>query len=103
MNTLALNEVLETLRSINLTSEERQWLVSHLTDEASQIRPKAYEIEEQPTDMLREETPLQTYTMEEINAMIDESEQQMTNGEYYTMDEVHHMMDEFVKYQAVAV
>ena len=105
MDTSALNEVLQTILSYNLTTEEKQWIASRLCAETtSPNRPKTYEMNEEETaDVLREDSPLLPYTMEEINAVIDESEQQIANGECYTQEEVHRMMDEFVRYQAIAV
>lgn len=52
-----------------LTKDDTAWLIQYLMESSHQ-------------------RPLRPYTMEEINAMIDESERQIANGEYFTSEEV---------------
>ena len=63
-----LNGLLQYLLA-TLSYDNRAWLSQHL-------------IEPQASDALA------PYTMEEINARLDESEQQITAGEFYTTEEV---------------
>lgn len=61
---------------LTLSPSDIQWLMgelSYTSHEPEQLKP---------------------YTMEEINAMIDEGERQIANGEYYTTEEVMDMLAE---------
>lgn len=44
-----------------------------------------------------EEYPLTPYTMEEINAMIDEAERDFESGRFYTTEEVIHEVEEEIR------
>lgn len=72
MSTATLNNLLEYLYG-TLTPDNMRWVGKHLIEYAD-----------------KEET-LKPYTMEEINAMIDESERQIAAGQYQDFDEA---MDE---------
>ena len=66
-------ETLTNLRDYligTLSKEDMAWLTAELAAHA------------------KEEEKLKPYTMEELNAMIDESEQQIANGEVYDFEEV---------------
>ena len=80
MNTPALNEALEVIRSYKLTAAEKQWLANRLYNDAKGGSPVEYEIAEDAADMLNEEMPLEPYTMEEINARLDEAEREFEAG-----------------------
>ena len=70
MSTVALNGLFEYITN-SLSEEELMWLVAELNTVTSKSRRK-----------------LEPYTMEEINARIDESERQIAMGECSTTDDV---------------
>lgn len=80
MNTSVLNEVLDNILTLNLTTEERQWIASRLCADVPQGKPLNYKMEEGNTDMVGEETFLQPYTMAEINSRLDEAERELEEG-----------------------
>lgn len=80
MSTTALQHVWETILGYNLTTANKRWLAEHLIE---QVEAETKE-------------HLKPYTMEEINAMIDESEADIAAGRVYTREEMSQMMNEFV-------
>ena len=72
MSTAALNNLLEYLYG-TLTPDNMRWVGKHLIEHAEK------------------EESLKPYTIEEIHAMIDESERQIAAGQYHDFDEA---MDE---------
>lgn len=70
MSTVALNGLFEYITN-SLSEEELMWLVTELNTVTSKSRRK-----------------LEPYTMEEINARIDESERQIAMRECSTTDDV---------------
>ena len=72
MSTATLTNLLEFLYGI-LTPSNQKWLGEHLIEHAESI-----------------EDPLRPYTMEEIDARLDESERDIEEGRYYTTEEVFH-------------
>lgn len=80
MSTTALQHVWETILEYNLTTANKRWLAEHLIE---QVEAETKE-------------HLKPYTMEEINAMIDESEADIAAGKVYTREEMSQMMNEFV-------
>ena len=80
MSTLALNNLWEFLLGQGLSASNERWLAEHLIEHAES----------------RERTELQPYTMAEINAMIDEAEEDFRTGQIYTEAEATKMMRDFV-------
>lgn len=80
MKTQVLNEVLEVIRSYNLTAAEKQWLANRLCNETTGSLPVEYEETGGAVDMLNEDMPLEPYTIEEINARLDEAEREFEAG-----------------------
>ena len=74
MSTATLNNLLEYLYG-TLTPDNMRWVGRHLIEHADK------------------EEPLRPYTMEEINAMIDESERQIAAGQYKPIEEVFSRWD----------
>ena len=72
MSTATLNNLLEYLYG-TLTPDNMRWVGKHLIEHAEK------------------EESLKPYTIEEIHAMIDESERQIAAGQYHDFDEA---MDE---------
>lgn len=81
MNKSALEDALNFIHSINLTAEEKIWLASQLSAEATRQTPVVYGTEGGMADILKEETPMEPYTMTEINARLDEAEREFESGE----------------------
>ena len=77
MSTAALTGLRDYLTS-TLSTTNMLWLSAQLTEYAKK----------------QEKAPLKRYTMEEINAMIDESERDIADGRVYDFDEA---MDELEK------
>lgn len=75
MSTAALQNVWNTILGYNLSTENKRWLAEHLIEQVEA---------ETQSQAQSEVTP---YTMEEINAMIDESEADFAAGRFYTMEE----------------
>lgn len=75
MSTIALNGLFEYITN-SLSEEELIWLTTELTSVTS--KPKRQ---------------LKPYTLEEIDARIDESERQIAMGECSTTDEVFHRLN----------
>lgn len=76
MSEATLSNLLEYLYG-TLTPRNMLWMAERLTEHAKQ-----------------EEESVKPYTMEEINARIDQSERDFTEGNYYTHEEVLKMLDE---------
>ena len=82
MSTATLNGLLEYLFA-TLTPSNQKWLGEHLIEHAESI-----------------EAPLRPYTMEEINAMLEESERDFEAGNCYSTEEAIKMcMEETSKMQ----
>ena len=71
MSTVALQDLLDMILGYNLSTANKRWLAEHLIE---QVETETKE-------------KLEPYTMEEINAMIDESEVDFAAGRFYSMDE----------------
>lgn len=71
MSTVALQDLWNTILGYNLSTANKRWLAEHLIE---QVEAETKE-------------KLEPYTMEEINAMIDESEKDFAAGRFYSMDE----------------
>lgn len=71
MSTVALQNLLETILGYNLSTANKRWLAEHL------IAQVEAETKEQ----------VEPYTIDEIDAMIDESEADFAAGRFYSMDE----------------
>ncbi|MCR5659901.1 MAG: hypothetical protein K6G25_11335 [Bacteroidales bacterium] len=76
MSTATLTNLLEYLYG-TLTPNNMKWLGEHLIEHAEKM-----------------EDPLQPYTMEEIDAMLEESERDFEAGRCYSTDEVLKMCEE---------
>ena len=85
MSTVALNGLFEYITN-SLSEEELKWLVAELNTVTSKSHRK-----------------LEPYTMEEINARIDESERQIAAGMVYTEEESDAMMDQIVDELSISV
>jgi len=73
MSTATLTSLLEYLYG-TLTTDNMRWVGEHLIEHANQ----------------QEEHRMKPYTMDEINAMLDEAEAAFEAGDYLTNDEVFH-------------
>lgn len=69
MSTVALNSLLDYLTAA-LTKDNKQWLADHLYQQ------------------VRSENAVTPYTMEEIDTMLHEAEEDYTAGRYKTNDEM---------------
>lgn len=81
MSTAALQNVWNTLLGYNLSTANKRWLAEHLIEQ----------VEQETAGQVK------SYTMEDIDAMIDESEADIAAGRYYTQEEARqhrkaHMM-----------
>ncbi len=76
MSETTLTSLLEYLYGA-LTPSNQRWLAEHLIEHAK-----------------FEEEALKPYTMEEINARIDQSERDFAEGDFYSHEEVLKMLDE---------
>ena len=72
MTITALQNVWQTILGFNLSTSNKRWIADHLYEQ------------------VREEESLKPYTMEEIDARLDESERDIEEGRYYTTEEVFH-------------
>ncbi len=77
MSEATLTSLLEYLYG-TLTPSNQRWVAAHLVEHAN----------------VEEGEALKPYTMEEINARLDQSERDFAEGNYYTHDEVLKMLDE---------
>ena len=77
MSEATLTSLLEYLYG-TLTPSNQRWVAAHLVEHAN----------------VEEDEALKPYTMEEINARLDQSERDFAEGNYYTHDEVLKMLDE---------
>ena len=75
MSTATLTGLLEYLYG-TLTPNNMRWVGEHLIERATKEEEEA--------------STLQPFTMEEIDAMLDEAEQDFEAGEFLTHDEVFH-------------
>ena len=73
--TLSLEGILQMLQP--LSADNKRWLGERLSEES------------------REEERLAPYTMEEINAWIDESEADFAAGRYISNEEMNRRMEQF--------
>ena len=80
MSTTALEGLLDYLYG-TLTPSSMRWVASHLIDHANQV--------EAPLE-------LKKYTMEEINAMLDEAEANMAAGRGIPDEEAWHKWDKII-------
>ncbi len=69
MSTVALNSLLDYLTAV-LTKDNKQWLADHLYQQ------------------VRSENAVTPYTMEEIDTMLHEAEEDYAAGRYKTNDEM---------------
>ena len=69
MSTVALNSLLDYLTAV-LTKDNKQWLADHLYQQ------------------VRSENAVTPYTMEEIDTMLHEAEEDYATGRYKTNDEM---------------
>ncbi len=81
MSTATLSGLRDSLCG-SLTPMDMLWLSEQLWDYARQQREEV------------SEPPLKRYTMDEINAMLDEAERQAKEGEYVDNEEVFRRWDE---------
>lgn len=70
MTTTALQNVWQTILGFNLSTANKRWIADHLYEQ------------------VREEERLKPYTMEEIDTMLHEAEEDYVAGRYHTNDEV---------------
>ena len=78
MSTATLNGLLEYLYA-TLSPSNQKWLGEHLIEHAEIV-----------------EDPLRPYTMEEINAMLEESERDFEAGRCFSTDDVLRMCEESI-------
>jgi hypothetical protein len=77
MSEATLTSLLEYLYGA-LTPSNQRWLAAHLIENANAVESES----------------MKPYTMEEINARLDQSERDFAEGNYYSHEEVLNMLDE---------
>ena len=85
MNAVSLNNLWLYLQGLTLTADNKRWIADHLYEEARQ-----------------EDEVLSPYTMEEINARLDEAEQQEAMGQLIDEEEIVKELEESVLYSQTA-
>ena len=71
MSTVALQNIWDTLLGYNLSTANKRWLAEHLWEQI----------------MVETAEQVEPYTMEELNARIDQSEADITAGRVYSREE----------------
>ena len=90
MNTSSLNNLWGYLQGLSLTANNQRWLAEKLTESA-----QLNDIQEHDVDTIEKiEDDITPYTIEELNARIDEAEAEIDRGEGKSFDE---MMNGFRK------
>ena len=85
MNAVSLNNLWLYLQGLTLTADNKRWIADHLYEEARQ-----------------EEEALSPYTMEEINARLDEAERQVAMGQLIDEEDLVKELEESVLYSQTA-
>ncbi len=85
MNAVSLNNLWLYLQGLTLTADNKRWIADHLYEEARQ-----------------EEEALSPYTMEEINARLDEAERQVAMGQLIDEEDIVKELEESVLYSQTA-
>ena len=80
MNAIALNNLWTYLQGLTLTASNKRWIADHLYEQVQQ----------------EEEEAVLPYTMEEINARLDEAELQVAMGQLIDEEEVARELKESV-------
>ncbi|MBR5957482.1 MAG: hypothetical protein IKZ99_03880 [Salinivirgaceae bacterium] len=90
MNAASLNNLWGYLQGLSLTANNQRWLAEKLTKSA-----QLNDIQVDETDVIEKiEDDITPYTIEELNARIDEAEAEIDRGEGKSFDE---MMNGFRK------
>ena len=70
MNAVSLNNLWVYLQGLTLTADNKRWIADHLYEQA------------------RQEEAVLPYTMEEINARLDEAERQVATGQLIDEEDI---------------
>ena len=90
MNAASLNNLWTYLQGLSLTANNQRWLAEKLTESA-----QLNDIQVDEADVIEKiEDDITPYTIEELNARIDEAEAEIDSGEGKSFDE---MMNGFRK------
>ena len=90
MNSASLNNLWGYLQGLSLTANNQRWLAEKLTESA-----QLNDIQVDEADVIEKiEDDITPYTIEELNARIDEAEAEIDRGEGKSFDE---MMNGFRK------
>lgn len=84
MNASSLNNLWGYLQGLSLTANNQRWLAEKLTESA-----QLNDIQEHDVDTIEKiEDDITPYTIEELNARIDEAEAEIDRGEGKSFDEM---------------
>lgn len=84
MNAVSLNNLWVYLQGLTLTADNKRWIADHLYEQA------------------RQEESVLPYTMEEINARLDEAERQVATGQLIDEEDIINELEESVSYHQTA-
>lgn len=80
MSTVALQNIWDTLLGYNLSTANKRWLAEHLWEQI----------------MVETAEQVEPYTMEELNARIDQSEADIAAGRVYSREEARRHRKEYM-------